>query len=262
MCADFSWPGGKRVALSMSFDDACSSQLDMAFPLFERYGVKATFYVCPDRIEERPADWRALYAAGHELGNHTVNHPCSGNFEFSQDHALEECTLEDMENEMLECNRRVEAACGCVPRTFAYPCGNTFVGRGEGVLSYVPLVAKHFLAGRSYPSEWHNAPAFCDLAQLNGVPLDTMEFEEVLAHIEKARDVGGWLILAGHDTGIEEGRLVTRGDTLRALCEYALEPDNGVWLDTVATVARYIWDWRLGETSKGETKQAGLGHHV
>ena len=33
---------------------------------------------------------------------------------------------------------------------------------------------------------------------------------------------------------------MTRGDTLRALCEYALEPDNGIWLDTVAAVAHYI----------------------
>ncbi len=117
--ADFSWPEGKRVAVSLSFDDARSSQLDVAFPLFEGYGVKATFYVCPKRVEERPNDWLAAHAAGHELGNHTVNHPCSGNFEFSRDYALEAYTLDDILKEMLDCNRRVEAVCGCVPRTFS-----------------------------------------------------------------------------------------------------------------------------------------------
>jgi peptidoglycan/xylan/chitin deacetylase (PgdA/CDA1 family) len=252
----FFWPGDRRVAVSLSFDDARSSQLDVAIPLLEGYGVKATFYVCPQRVEERPDDWRAVHAAGHELGNHTVNHPCSGNFEFSRDRALEEYTLEDMEQEMLECNRRVEAICGCVPRTFAYPCGNTFVGRGAGAQSYVPLVAKHFLAGRGYPSEWHNAPDFCDLAQINGVSMDNMAFAQALALIERTRDVGGWLVLAGHDAGSEAGRQVTRSDMLQALCDYALAPDKGVWLDTVAAVAEYIRDWRQEQEKKGAT------HHV
>ena len=240
----FAWPEGKQVAVSISFDDARPSQVDVAFPLLEDCGVKATYYVCPDNLETRLDDWRALRSAGHELGNHTVSHPCSGNFSFCRDNALEDYTLEDMEKEMLECNRRVEEACGAAPTTFAYPCGNTFVGRGEGVRSYVPLVAKHFLAGRGFPSEWHNAPAVCDLAQLNGISFDRLDFKTVLALIDKARADGGWLVLAGHDAGDQDARQVTRCDTLRALCEYALEPDHGIWLDTVAAVAEYVRDWQ------------------
>jgi len=240
----FTWPEGKQMAVSMSFDDARPSQVDVAFPLLEEYGAKATFYVCPENLDKKLDGWRALHEAGHELGNHTVNHPCSGNFEFARNKALENYTLEKMEKELLECNRHVEAAYGVVPKTFAYPCGNTFVGRGEGVHSYVPLVAKHFLAGRGFPSEWHNAPAFCDLAQLNGIPFDQLDFKTVRALIEKARAAGGWLVLAGHDAGDEDARQVTRCDTIKALCEYAQEPDHGVWLDTVATVAEHIRDWK------------------
>jgi hypothetical protein len=144
----FAWPNGKRVAVSLSFDDARPSQLDVAFPLLEKCGAKATFYVCPYNFEVRAAEWRRVKAAGHEIGNHTVSHPCSGNFDFCRSNALENYTLKDIEKEMLECNRRVEAVCGCVPATFAYPCGNTFVGRGKKLHSYIPVVAKHFLAGR------------------------------------------------------------------------------------------------------------------
>lgn len=247
----FAWPAGNKVALSLSFDDARESQVDVAFPLLQSYGVKATFYVVPENLAKRPAEWRAIREAGHEIGNHTVNHPCSGNFEFSRDHALENYTLKEMEKEMRDCNRCVEETCGCVPETFAYPCGNTFVGRGRNVRSYVPLVARHFLAGRSFPSEWHNTPRVCDLAQVNGVSVDNLDFAAVRALIENARENTGWLILAGHDTGVEN-RLMTRCDTLRALCEYALDPDNGVWLDTVAGVARYILDWRKKNLGKGE----------
>ncbi|MCX5770051.1 MAG: polysaccharide deacetylase family protein [Candidatus Hydrogenedentes bacterium] len=240
----FTWPEGKRMAVSMSFDDARPSQVDVAFPLLEDFGVKATFYVCPDNLEKRVDDWRAVASAGHELGNHTVSHPCSGNFEFSRGNALESYTLDDMEKEMVECNRRVETACGVVPATFAYPCGNTFVGHGKKVRSYVPLVAKHFLAGRGFPSEWHNAPAVCDLAQLNGVSFDGLDFNTILGLIDKAGADGAWLVLAGHDAGDEDARQVTRCDTLRAVCEYALEPDHGIWLDTVAAVAKHLRDWQ------------------
>ena len=253
---EFAWPEGKRVALSLSFDDARPSQVDVAFPLFEDCGVKATFYVCPYNVEKHLDAWRRLHGAGHEIGNHTANHPCSGNFEFARAKALENYTLKDMENEIIECNRRVEAACGCVPTTFAYPCGNTFVGRGRKVRSYVPLVAKHFLAGRGFANEWHNAPAFCDLAQINGVSLDQQDFKTVRALVEKARADGGWLVLAGHDTGDEDARQVTRCDTLRSVCEYAREPEHGVWLDTVAAVAGYIRDWKH-EDARSRARKGG-----
>ena len=62
---------------------------------------------------------------------------------------------------MLECNRRVEEACGCVLRTFAYPCGNTFVGRGEGVRKALRAAGGQTLSrGQGVIREWHNAPAF------------------------------------------------------------------------------------------------------
>jgi peptidoglycan/xylan/chitin deacetylase (PgdA/CDA1 family) len=44
----FSWPEGKRAAVSLSFDDARLSQIDTGLALFRRLGVKATFYVVPE----------------------------------------------------------------------------------------------------------------------------------------------------------------------------------------------------------------------
>ena len=56
------------------------------------------------------------------------------------------------------------------PRTFAYPCGQRFVGRGFEVRSYVPPVAERSLAGRGYLDESANDPAVCDLAEAMGTP--------------------------------------------------------------------------------------------
>jgi len=43
----------------------------------------------------------------------------------------------------------------------------------------------------------------------------------------------------GHEIG-ERGRQTTYSSTLKALCEYAQDPANGLWLDTVQTVANHI----------------------
>ncbi len=51
----FRWPNGKRVALSLSFDDARASQVEGGTALLDRFGVKATFYLTASSIERRLA---------------------------------------------------------------------------------------------------------------------------------------------------------------------------------------------------------------
>ena len=55
---DFKWPEGKKMAISLSFDDARVSQADIGLPILDKYGVKATFYVMPDRVKEKLDAWQ------------------------------------------------------------------------------------------------------------------------------------------------------------------------------------------------------------
>src|SRR5277367_1555160 len=73
--------------------------------------------------------WKEVVAAGHEIGNHTARHPCSANFAWSRHHAIEALTLDDMAGEIADANAWIADVLGVEPRTFAYPCGHTFVGR-------------------------------------------------------------------------------------------------------------------------------------
>ncbi|MCX5647094.1 MAG: polysaccharide deacetylase family protein [Phycisphaerae bacterium] len=240
----FDWPQDKQVGVSLSFDDARTSQVDVGAPLLSSYGVKATFYVSVAPLRERLADWKAVLAAGHEIGNHSLRHACTGNFPFAREKALEDCTLEQMAAELDRANAEIEGLLGVRPVTFAYPCGQKFVGRGVEVKSYVPVVASRFLAGRGWRDEMANNPAFCDLAQLLGLDLDGLTWEQLKALIDQARERHGWLVLGGHEIG-QGGRQTTRMDTLRSFCEYAQDPKNGVWVDTVANISRYIAEHRV-----------------
>jgi peptidoglycan/xylan/chitin deacetylase (PgdA/CDA1 family) len=233
------WPDGARMALSLSFDDGRGSQVTEGLPVFARHGAKVTLFVVPSAIEPRLDGWKRALAAGHEIGNHSLTHSCSGNFPFSRQKALEDHSLARMREELVVANRRIATLLGVTPRTFAYPCGQTFVGRGRDTQSYVPIVAELFLAGRGWLDEAANDPAFVDLAQTLGVEMDGKDFAQIRPLLDDARARGAWLVLAGHEIGAG-GNQTTRVAMLDELLAYAKDPANGIWLTPVAEAADWI----------------------
>jgi peptidoglycan/xylan/chitin deacetylase (PgdA/CDA1 family) len=236
---DFHWPAGKQMALSLSFDDARFSQVEKGIPLLDQYGISGTFYVSPGAMLERVEEWKDAVDAGHDIGNHTLVHPCSGNFPWARDKALENYTLEEMANELDSASSLIHSVLGIRPSSFAYSCGQTFVGRGVDTRSYVPLVAERFETGRDWMNEGPNDPVFCDLARLNGTELDGKSFQEALQLIKEAREQGAWLIFAGHemnDGGVQTSLL----STIDSICRYASDPANGIWIDNVTNIGRYV----------------------
>ena len=235
--ARFRWPNGHRAAVSLTFDDARLSQVDAGLPLFDKLGAKATFYALPRSVEKRLDGWKKLVAAGHEIGNHSVVHPCTANYRVSL--ALEDFTLEKMDAELQQASTELRRLLGVTPVSFAYPCGQKFVGRGAGARSYIPLVAKHFASGRGYLDEAANAPEVCDLAQLMGTGFDGLTFAQMKAHLDKAGKDGRWVIFAGHEIG-QAAHQTTDVAALTELVAYLKDPANGFWLDTVAHIAGHI----------------------
>jgi peptidoglycan-N-acetylglucosamine deacetylase len=250
--SEFKWPEGKRMGISLTFDDARKSQIDRGVPLLDKYNVKGTFYVSVDSLTDRVHQWKSAAENGHDIGNHTLRHACSGNFVWSRHLALEDYTLDQMEDEIKKANSIISELLGVLPVSFAYPCGQTFVGRGENTKSYVPLVARNFESGRNWMAEAPNDPVFCDFSQLTGMKLDGNSFDAIRNLIESKKCSGKWLVLVSHET-LEKAdsiNLVTTLSTLEAICEYAKNPANGIWIDNVHNIATYIAQTR-------ENSQAG-----
>jgi peptidoglycan/xylan/chitin deacetylase (PgdA/CDA1 family) len=168
---DFSWPEGKRMAISLTFDDARLSQIDKGIPVLDKHNVKGTFYLSPDAMVQRIDGWKAAIQNGHEVGNHSLVHPCTGNFLWAQEKALENYSLLEMGNELDSANHALEYHLDITPVSFAYPCGQTYIGRGLQTKSYVPLISARFETGRTWLDEGPNDPVFCDLSQLTGMEL-------------------------------------------------------------------------------------------
>lgn len=237
--APFPWPNGRQCALSLTWDDARLSQIDAGIPFLNQHKVKGTFYILPRNWEKRLEGWKAALREGHELAHHSMTHPCSVNFGFTAKNGLEDYSFERLEADLDAATAEFRKAFGTLPKSFAYPCGQKYVGRGAETRSYVPAVAKRFLTGRGYLDEAANNPVVCDLANLMGTGFDNLSWPEMKRHVDAARKEGRWLIFAGHEMG-KTGNQTTNLEALGELIAYAKDPANGVWLDTVASVAGYV----------------------
>jgi peptidoglycan/xylan/chitin deacetylase (PgdA/CDA1 family) len=249
----FHWPEGKRAAISMAFDDARLSQIDVGLDLLNKCAVKVTFCVVPAGVKQRLEGWKRAVASGHEIGNHTMNHPCTINYGFSS-HVTENYTLAMMAKEIDDANAEIQRLLGVTPQTFSYPCGGMFVGRGVQTENYVPLVAERFIVGLGPTEDWTtdryvpvlNNPATCDLATIHITSfgeMRTMDFDRLVEHVSKAVEGGRWLVFGGHEFGTE-GRHVANTSVVEALCHYVTEPSRGIWVDTVANIGKYIREQR------------------
>jgi hypothetical protein len=69
---------GKKTAVVLTYDDALNVHLDNVIPALDSLNLKGTFYLTAssDAGRNRINDWRKASAHGHELGNHTLFHPC------------------------------------------------------------------------------------------------------------------------------------------------------------------------------------------
>ena len=233
----FKWPDNKQLAVSLTFDDGHVTQIEEGAPILNRHGIKATFYPQPHSIPMRLAGWQQLVSQGHEIGSHTRTHPCSGNLEFSMKNMLESFSIQQITQDISDANRLIHQLLGVQPILFAYPCGQTFVGRGRNCQSYVPVVASMFLTGRGCFSECGNNPDICDMANLFAMPIDGKLIEGVPLQLNGT--TGRWIIFVLHRITPDRKQGVAVSD-LENLCKLIKSREGDIWIGTVGEVGKYI----------------------
>jgi hypothetical protein len=263
MSARSPW-GPHQGAVSLTFDDGEACQREKAIPLMDERGIKGTFYLCTygNDWRERLAPWIEVGRAGHEIGNHSCRHVCSRNF-FDGTYGLEDMTLEEVEADMLLAQQRLEQI---APHqgdwTFCYPCYSNDAGIGRQRASYVPLVAKHFLAGRGGQLDERgiaNDPNTVDLAFVSGLPVLRASGFELIGRIEEAVVCGQWVVLAFHE--IDGARLTVGSYDFAMLLGYLAREASRIWTapfgEIAARVAAHQADARVERLDKDRTGGGG-----
>ena len=229
----FKWPGGHRAAVSLSYDDALDSQLDNAVPALKKYGVKASFYVLPSSpvTNDRLDEWRAVAAAGHELGNHSMFHACSAkgpNREWVPVfNDLDKRVVDQMVMEITTANTFLKAIDGRSERTLTPPCLDTQAADGN----YIDAVRKQFVAVRS--AEINLPEGFSYYLMPSGV-----SGKELISFVEQARKAGGMANIIFH--GIGGDHLSVEPKAHAELLAYLAKNSDIYWTDTYISIMKYV----------------------
>ena len=220
------WPENS-VAISLSYDDSLSSQLDKALPVLNRYGLKASFYVLPssDLFRKRLDEWRVAAEAGHELGNHTLEHSCSGSKQnrdwVSVSNDLDTQTANALASEVRLANTLLHEVDGKTERTFTIPCGDMLAG-GK---NYVEIVSGEFVAVKGQGV----ASGFSSLHAPAGD-----SGKDLIAYVEQQASKVRLINILFH--GIGADYLSVSSEAHDQLLEYLADNRDRYWVDTYLNI--------------------------
>ena len=234
--SDFTWPDGASAAVSITYDDAVPTQRRAAAEL-SRHGLCGTFFLTgtSDDLKKQRSEWRALIGQGHELASHTMHHPCDCRHDWvPRGFTTQDYDLPRMARELDQTLELLATLGAPAPYTFAYPCGETRIGKSP--VSYEPLVDERFLAARGVESRIAD-PARDALALVPAID-GARSGAELVELVERAVAQRGWLVLLFH--GVGGDHLPVEGAAHAALLQHLAQRRDKVWTGTFGAVATHV----------------------
>ena len=139
------WPDNKAGAVSLTFDDGCTSHYSLGIPVLNERGFKGTFFIVTDYVDDWDA-WRDAANMGHEIGSHTMTHPYLTTLSLSQ-------VWDEMEGAKTEIDAQITSQ-KCL--SFAYPFGD-LNSNVESIAQNVYIGARGIWCGlNSEPYDFYN----------------------------------------------------------------------------------------------------------
>lgn len=233
------WPNHKKAVIVLTYDDALDSQLKNAIPELNRLKLKGTFFLTGLGRDATP-QWRAVSRKGHELGNHTLYHPClSATMPDNPANDSGHYTIYGILREIDMQNNFLFAVDGKSVRTYAYPCTETEVG-GK---NYVDSLRKAGII--KYARIGGDADAIVtDFKKLDPLLVPSYGLEEqtpagkLIAFVKNTVQKGGMGIFMFH--GIGGDYITTSSEAHKELLEYLAKNKKDIWVATFREAMDYI----------------------
>jgi len=103
----------KKPMIALTFDDGPTENTQAIIDVLNKYGAKATFFVVGKYITNYEQVLPVMLQGGHEIGNHTWNHP-----------RLTDLTMNKINIAIKKCNDRIFEVTGYTPRFLRPPYGS------------------------------------------------------------------------------------------------------------------------------------------
>lgn len=244
--AQFKWPNGAKAAICLTYDDALDGQLDYAIPQLDSAGLKGTFFCTgnSDCLDKRMSEWRKAAKNGHELGNHTLFHPCLGTKPdgtkldwVKPEYDLQNYNLTQLLTELRTANTLLKAIDGQTERTYGYTCSDI----SAGGIPFTNSLKDLFLAARCDGP----VPATMDGFNVYKTPswgVNSNTSKEMIDYVNEARDKGTIAIFMFHSVG--GGYLNTGANEHRELLKYISKNRKDFYCATFKEVMKYIKNYK------------------
>lgn len=231
----FVGPAGQRAAILLTYDDAiAASDLDVAIPQLNRAGLKGTFFLMGKAMHAADVSrWRTAAEAGHELGNHTVNHPClRGTYPMPEQYNSENYSVASLLTEVGVMNTLLTAIDGKAGHAFATPCGHTKAGgqdylaplQASGLVTYIRDRAAT-AAGPGDPKVWQTA-------------FEGASGAEMIAWVRQVQESRGLGVIVFH--GVGGDYLAVTAEAHQALLDYLAARRAEIWTVPVSVAMGYL----------------------
>ena len=238
--AEFKWPHGAKAAVNLAYDDALDSQLDHALPALNRYGLKGSFYLTlsSETVRFRLDEWRVAAELGHELGNHTIFHPCSGSLpdrEWIQPwNDLDRMTVEQLRQHILLANSMLHAIDGVTERTFTAPCADLSAA-GE---DYLDSIRPEFVAIKSRIDGVTPDMNMLDPYAVGVTAPSGVSGDELIDVVKEAARQGTMANFTFH--GVGGDHLSISVEAHEQLLGYLADNRDVYWVDTFLNIMKYV----------------------
>jgi peptidoglycan/xylan/chitin deacetylase (PgdA/CDA1 family) len=238
--AQIAWPQDRTAALVLTYDDALKSQLDIAIPQLNEAGFKGTFFLDGDITPAEMRRWRTVQRAGHELGNHSVFHPCPRNLLPDRPQFFtENYDVSRMLGEIAVMNNVLFGIDGQEVRAYSVPCSQMLVGgvdyteplRRSGLVKFVRTGGDQY---KSVISEFKALDAF---QVPSWGPVDGPDGPALIAYVQRVEAARGLGVLQFHGTGGDY--LAVSADAHRQLLQY-LRQHPRIWVARFSEVMDYV----------------------
>ena len=241
------WPNGTRCAVSLTYDDALIAHYTHVGPELVRHGLRGTFYVpVLSDLQVHPECWQALSAAGHELGNHTVFHPCRRDpperFAWLAA-AYDLCAYSpaQLRNELAVADLVLRLVDGKTQRTFGNTCCDATIGAGVDEQPMDSILAERFVAARgAMRNQLAVADGRLNLMNVGCFGVDGWSLAELTELVDRAGAMGGWAVLMIHGVGEGTHHMYVDSEVHRRFIALLAERRATTWVAPFIEVAGYL----------------------
>jgi peptidoglycan-N-acetylglucosamine deacetylase len=233
----------KKAAVVITYDDAINQHLDNAIPVLDSLRLKATFYVTAfsTSMQTRLNDWKKLAANGHELGNHTLYHPCiggKGREWVKPEYDMNNYTVQRMIDETRMTNLFLKALDGKTKRTFAFTCGDMKIGDS----SFINAMKNDFVAARAVRNQMHKINEI-DLYNVDCYMVNGETGAQMIDWAKKAIETNSLLVVLFHGVGGGNGLDVSL-PAHREFLQFLKKNEKEIWIAPMLKVAEHIKTWQ------------------